>query len=66
MDSRRVDTVQNGGLKSGTKGHNKSNGKGLTNGRAHHENAEDVYEMEPTRKRLCNNDGLNNPEKLEK
>jgi len=35
------------------------------NGKAHHENAEESHEIEPTRKRLCDNEGLNNPEKLE-
>lgn len=65
MDAKNNDTAANGGLKSGIKDQNQSNGidkantlgkKTQMNGRASHLNAEEDTDIEPARKRLCDNE----------
>lgn len=65
MDAKNHDKSENDGLKSGMKDNKQSNGKDYANtvgkkiqmnGRMNQLNAEDNDEMEPARKRLCDNE----------
>jgi hypothetical protein len=65
MDAKNHDTAPNGGLKSATNDYNQSNGKEKLNalgkktqmnGRVNHLNAEEETDIEPARKRLCDNE----------
>ena len=74
MDTKLNDATPNGGLKSDSL----NNGQTVTNGEPSAEaknvqkvgrksipKSDEVYDNEPTRKRLCDNEAINNPEKLD-